>query len=148
MTLSPEEIAEYKSLFAQYDTNKNGSLELSELASIIEKVNGHKTTKRQLNNLMKKVDKNHDDTLSLDEFLEAMSMLAMTKEKEAREVFNTIDADKNGHISKDELLNFMGLINENVSLPDIDCIFERYDLNNDAKINFAEFLKMYRQLGL
>ncbi|EAX89579.1 EF hand family protein [Trichomonas vaginalis G3] len=147
MALTPEEIKEYKSLFEEYDTNKNGTLEVSEISSILRKVKGHRPTKRQITNLMSKVDKNHDNVLSLDEFLEAMSQMALSKEKEAREVFNTIDTDKSGSITKEELLKFMEIVNQEVSLPDVDCIFDKYDVSQDDKINFSEFLKMYRELG-
>ncbi|KAL7575682.1 hypothetical protein ACA910_011500 [Epithemia clementina (nom. ined.)] len=58
--------------------------------------------------------------------------------------FKTIDADKNGFISKDVLHKFMG---DRVSKQDFNLMFAAIDIDHSGSIDFAEFCAFMSQIG-
>lgn len=71
-----------------------------------------------------------------------MSSVNLTKEeeKEFREIFNLVDRDKGGSISKSELAQLMDTLAINASQQEIDLMIGEIDKNNDGEIQFEEFV--------
>lgn len=72
----------------------------------------------------------------------AMASVNLTKEeeKEFREIFNLVDRDKGGSISKVELAQLMDTLAINASQQEIDLMILEIDKNNDGEIQFDEFV--------
>lgn len=52
--------------------------------------------------------------------------------------FVALDDDKNGMLSKDEILNHCGVLREN---PLVDRVLEIFDSDNNGEVDFGEFVK-------
>lgn len=66
--------------------------------------------------------------------------LTKEEEKEFREVFNLVDRDKGGTISKEELAQLMKTLSINASQQELDLMIDEIDTNNDGEIQFEEFV--------
>jgi len=66
--------------------------------------------------------------------------LTKEEEKEFREIFNLVDRDKGGSISKQELAQLMDTLAINASAAEIDLMIGEIDKNNDGEIQFEEFV--------
>ena len=58
--------------------------------------------------------------------------LSKEEEKEYREIFNLVDRDKGGSISKQELAQLMDTLAINASQQEIDLMIGEIDKNNDG----------------
>lgn len=67
-----------------------------------------------------------------------------------RDIFKSVDKDKNRRISLDELRTLLTQLNKFPDLDDLKEFFEKIDKNKDGKINFEEFIKLLveEELGL
>ena len=72
----------------------------------------------------------------------AVSSVSLSKEEEAefREIFNLVDTDGGGSISKKELGRLMRTLNLQTSPQELDIMVEEIDKNNDGEIQFEEFV--------
>ena len=62
-------------------------------------------------------------------------------QKKINEIFDKIDENKDGMISKDELIHCMDLLYPHEeAIKKANEIFEEIDFNNDGSINFSEFI--------
>jgi len=68
--------------------------------------------------------------------------LTKEEEKEFREIFNLVDRDKGGSISKSELAQLMDTLAINASQQEIDLMIGEIDKNNDGEIQFEEFCQV------
>lgn len=66
--------------------------------------------------------------------------LSVEEEKEFREIFNLVDRDGGGSISKQELQQLMDTLAINASQQEIDLMINEIDANNDGEIQFEEFV--------
>ena len=93
---TPEEIESFRGIFNQIDNNHDGRLNKSELNDFMLKCG---MDNRFLNATIKVFDKNGDETLSFDEFLQYLDACNQT-EKDPRYlfrlIFQAVDDDHNG----------------------------------------------------
>lgn len=68
--------------------------------------------------------------------------LTKEEEREFREIFNLVDRDKSGSITKDELIHLMETLAIQASPQEIDLIIGEIDKNNDGEIQFEEFVSV------
>jgi calmodulin len=66
--------------------------------------------------------------------------LTREEEREFREIFNLVDRDGGGSISKSELQSLMKTLAINASQAEIDLMINEIDSNNDGEIQFEEFV--------
>lgn len=66
--------------------------------------------------------------------------LTKEEEREFREIFNLVDRDKGGSISKNELAQLMDTLSINASQQEIDLMIGEIDRNNDGELQFEEFV--------
>eukprot|EP01083_Nonionella_stella_P013487 37948_1 len=59
---------------------------------------------------------------------------------ELREIFNLVDEDRGGSISKEELQQLMATVGIHTTQAEIDQIVAEIDKNNDGEIQFEEFV--------
>lgn len=60
-----------------------------------------------------------------------------------REVFNAIDLDKNGKLSRDELQDLLTHFDERVTEDHVKLLIESLDLDSTGYINFEEFTTLF-----
>ncbi len=66
--------------------------------------------------------------------------LTAEEEKEFREIFNLVDKDKGGSISKKELSQLMQTLGINADENEINLMINEIDKNNNNEIEFEEFV--------
>jgi hypothetical protein len=76
---------EYKRLFDMYDKNKDGELDLEELKAGL----GSIFPPQEIEKMFREIDSNHDDKISLFEF---MKLMAPSNSKVPPEVFNSLSS--------------------------------------------------------
>jgi len=129
-----------KQAFKLLDKDGDGSIDKQEMAS-----SGHKFNSSQVEAIFALGDINDDGALDLDEFISVMCPSALTvisrlrgKYKnisEVKKAFLAIDIDKDGLLSKTELLG-SGKFNGQ----EVEAIFILGDLNGDGDIDLEEFV--------
>ena len=72
--LSKEEIEHIKSIFNQFDKNKNGTIGRSELTTLSIALN-NPLSPSELSDLFRQFDENHNGIISWDEFIRYWSTL-------------------------------------------------------------------------
>ncbi|KAF2856024.1 calcium dependent mitochondrial carrier protein-like protein [Plenodomus tracheiphilus IPT5] len=123
-------------LWRTLDTRKQGQLDLPALKKGLRKLDHPlKNADHLLDEVMKAVDTDGDGKITYSEF----RTFVQETEKELLSLFRTIDKNRDGKISRDELriaLSRAGLAVPNRSL---DNFFTEVDTNNDGTISFQEW---------
>ena len=70
-----------------------------------------------------------------------MSKLSPEQAAELKKAFEVMDTNKDGVVTKDELMTLLKNLGENVSDDVIDEMIKIADENGDGKIQFEEFVK-------
>ena len=88
--------------------------------------------------------------MDFDNFLKLMGLLKAPldpeeEKEELRDAFKTLDADGDGFLSASELRNVLTSMGEPLTDKEVDEMFRLVDINNDGKLNFAEFYEMTKQ---
>ena len=74
--------------------------------------------------------------LSIEEFEAFLKKDNAVNHAELKEAFDLFDVNKNGYISKDELIQAMKNVGENLSDKDIDTMIKNADVNQDGQVSF------------
>ena len=126
--------------FEAIDTDHSGTLEFAEVKAAFEKV-GDKITDEELKKFFTVIDKDHNNSIDFEEFLDMMT--AKMSDKDSREdiqkVFNLFDDDQTGKISLRNLKRVAKELGETMSDAELLEMIERADTDTDGEINFDEF---------
>jgi Ca2+-binding EF-hand superfamily protein len=68
--------------------------------------------------------------------------LTKDMEREMKEFFDHMDANKSGYLDKTEMMNAFQAIGMTVSADQLDGLFRSIDANSDGKVDFIEFSKV------
>ena len=129
------EMTEITKLFRVMDLDHDGSISKEELKSACNKL----TIDIDENQILKFVDVNNDNQVNYSEFLGALIDFSQATNKEMlKDIFTSIDTDKNGYITRDELIKFL---NVGIDSHVVEQLFEEVDKNKDEKITFEEFME-------
>jgi len=153
VTQLPEsEIKEMRSLFMEMDTNKDGTVSLSELKKGMEK-SGVKLPKN-LQQLMVECDLDGSGVLDYTEFLAAVMGRQQYHQKDiVWAAFKRFDSDNSGFIDRSELANVLNEkeVQEAMHLQAeascVDKILAEVDKDHDNRIDFDEFFAMMRSVN-
>ncbi len=74
--------------------------------------------------------------LTIDEFEVFLKKDNTANHAEIKEAFDLYDINGNGYISRDELIQAMKKVGENLSDDDIDGMIRKADINHDGKVSF------------
>lgn len=144
--LSDAELAELKDIFAMFDKDNSGSIDVNELESMVSSL-GISATKEDLNDMIAEADIDKSGTIEFDEFKTLIGP-HFQKEKPPEDyidAFNFFDKDGDGFISRSELRNIMNTVDSKLAESDIEDMIKEADINGDGKIDFDEFIKMMHQ---
>ena len=157
-----DEIREKFMVFAVCDDNNDGTINMNELEAVM-KYMGQNPTKKELQEIMTKMDTDKSGTLEFKEFLELMKSIKNEEplpfdptlntdnltpdEKEViKEKFLLFDEDGSGSISKEELgaaMRYMGL---NPTEAEVQSMLDSLDEDGTCQLEFPEFLKLMSQI--
>lgn len=143
--LTADEIAELKSAFEAFDSDGSGSISHEELAQMLTQISPHqRLTKEQIVSMVLKFDKNGDNQIDFNEFLDMMSSVQRSKEQELRDVFAFFDKDGSGNISAEEIYAVLTSLGEKVDMEECLLMVRSVDTDNNGSIDFDEFVKMMK----
>lgn len=145
---SAQSLAEFRRRFQQLDTASTGFVSRAQFSRAF--ADAGIDDKTFIEHLFSLWDKNGDDQLDVNEFLLAMCALAdqsVPQAEKLRFLFDVLDIDASGAISKDELARGMFVAAEARGtetnavdlLQRVDAMFAAADTNNDNLISFEEF---------
>ena len=133
-------------IFDMFDKNENGTIQASELHSVLESL-GRNSTDDDVNQFLMKLDVNENGVISKDEFISAVDEIYSFPQSTVDEVvqaFQIFDINGSGKITVDEmktiLLKFTNEFNED----DVNAIFELIDVDQDGKVSYAEFAEIWK----
>ncbi|XP_061337830.1 calcium-dependent protein kinase 1-like isoform X3 [Gastrolobium bilobum] len=142
--LSEEEIIGLKEMFKSMDTDNSGTITFEELKAGLPKL-GSKLSESEVRQLMEAADVDGNGTIDYIEFITAtMHMNRMEREDHLYTAFEYFDKDKSGYITTEELEFALKKYNMGDEKT-IKEIIAEVDTDNDAKINYDEFVAMMRK---
>ncbi|OHS94714.1 Calmodulin [Tritrichomonas foetus] len=139
-TLSAEQIQEFRQAFDIMDRNQDGAITVDDLASVMRAI-GQSPTHNELQDMIREVDADGNETIDFTEFLALMSrqMRQSDIEEELREAFRVFDRDNDGFITPQELRTLLISLGLDSSAEVIRRMINEADRNRDGKIDFNEF---------
>mmetsp|Transcript_1591 Transcript_1591/g.1914 ORF Transcript_1591/g.1914 Transcript_1591/m.1914 type:complete len:200 (-) Transcript_1591:1290-1889(-) len=149
--LDQEEIDNYASVFALFDEDGNGTIDIDELEKMISKLTETAApSRKKLEAMMESVDADGDGTIDFREFVTLMTNRVKhdDPDQEIIDAFNEFDKDGSGQIDKAELKQVFKALGIKVDDAGLEDIVKLADKNDDGEIDFEEFKEMYNMLGL
>jgi len=123
-----------RELFDSIDVDRSGKISVKEAQIALKKI-GLPTTRKQMEKLIQQADTSGDGEMDWEEFC----TFVKAKRKTLKELFDSIDKDKSGHLSHDEVFDALekqGLASNPDTVKDI---LNRMDVDQSGEISFAEF---------
>ena len=100
--------------FKELDLNNDGQLTREELLTGYTKLIGEDDAKIEVERVFKTIDVNNTNAIDFSEFLLAtVDYKKLLSETKLTQVFQMIDADHSGGISRQEIKNFFSIGNKN-----------------------------------
>jgi solute carrier family 25 phosphate transporter 23/24/25/41 len=131
-------------LWSTLDTRKQGHLDLAGLKKGLRKLDHPlKNADQLLDEVMHAVDTDGNGRITEQEFRK----FVYETEKELHHLFQTIDYNRDGKISKDELRSALRTAGLTVPNSNLDKFFSEVDTNNDGTISFEEWRYVLSQFG-
>ena len=101
--------------FKELDQNNDGQLSREELLKGYTKLNGEDDAKQEVERIFKTIDVNDTNAIDFSEFLLAtVDYKKLLSETKLTQVFQMIDADHSGGISRQEIKNFFSIGHTNL----------------------------------
>ncbi|OAF68769.1 hypothetical protein A3Q56_03463 [Intoshia linei] len=144
--INEQDIIEYKKAFKMFDKDNDGSITMTELASVMVSI-GQLLSKDELKTIINGLDKNGNGIIEFKEFA-----LMMSKEKyfnidDLKLVFNLFDKDRDGTIDQNELRELLTTFDEKLSKQEVEDMIKEVDLDNNGVIDFYEFVALLQPLN-
>ncbi|XP_024015294.1 calcium-dependent protein kinase 19 isoform X1 [Eutrema salsugineum] len=142
--LKEEELKGLKTMFANIDTDKSGTITYEELKTGLEKL-GSRLTETEVKQLLEDADVDGNGTIDYIEFISAtMNRYRVEREENLFKAFQHFDKDNSGFITRQELETAMKEYNMGDDAMIKEIILE-VDADNDGSINYQEFCNMMRK---
>ncbi len=125
------------------DKDGDGQITKDELLLCYENALNSEKAEEEVNTILKKFDFNESNAIDFSEFLVAnINYKKNLNEIKLRQIFNILDIDRNGFVTKEELIEFFHLSNDDMD--EVKEMIAEIDLNNDGMISFDEFKEMMK----
>ena len=147
--LTEQQIAEFKEVFFLFDKNEDGTINTSELGSVL-KMLGEEAKDEVLEEMIRQADVNRNGTVEFPEFLTMMSKKDADKDKKKetervkkiRAAFRVFDKDGNGFISPAELRQVLIDHGEKATDEKVDRWIQEADIDQDGLVSYEEFVTL------
>ncbi|KAJ8321854.1 hypothetical protein KUTeg_000325, partial [Tegillarca granosa] len=124
--------------FAFFDKDENGKISATEIGIVMKSL-GQNPSEKELNDIVREVDKNGDGEIDFDEFFNMMLRKYQQKEsgdEVIRRAFKVFDRDGDGQITMSELKSVLSHIGEKITDKDCEKLMKEADINGDGVINY------------
>lgn len=135
--MSEEQIAEYKEAFSLFDKDGDGTIDATELGTVMRSL-GQNPTESELTDMINEIDIDHSGTIDFDEFKAMMIAKDENRspEDDLKEAFKVFDKDNNGFISAKELKEVMTSLGENLTDEELGEMIKEADIDGDGEVNY------------
>eukprot|EP01083_Nonionella_stella_P031053 85060_1 len=141
--VSQDEIAELREAFDLFDTEKTGTIEITELKHSMNALSYDRKNK-MIHQILNKLDNLKQDRIDFEEFLDLMT--ARISDKDSKEninkVFELFDDDGKGHITVEDLKKVAINLGEEMSDEELKEMIDRADTDNKGYVNTDEFFNI------
>ena len=145
--LTEQDIYELHDAFDIFDINCDGNISIDKLNSLLFSLKQY-ITKEELNNILKEEGLDKSETIYFNQFLKILgnkvNQKIIDEDEYLRNLFDTMDRNKNGVISLHELRYIVLHSNEEISEEDIELLMESVDQDKDGFISYNEFLSIMK----
>ena len=145
--LTEQDIYELHDAFDIFDINCDGNISIDKLSSLLFSLKQY-ITKEELNNILKEEGLDKSETINFNQFLiilgNKVNQKIIDEDEYLRNLFDTMDRNKNGVISLHELRYIVLHSNEEISEEDIELLMESVDQDKDGFISYNEFLSIMK----
>ena len=134
---------EVKEAFEIFDKNNDGFITLKELSTVMRS-SGHNYSMLELQDMIKKYDKDDSGTIDYREFVDLMikKNKQYDDELELIETFKAFDRNCDGHLSVKELKEVFSFIGGDLTDREIEELIYQADIDDDGEIDFQEFVQL------
>ena len=141
--LTKEETDKMEEIFAAMDTNGDGMLSKEEISHGYEEHFGTHIDDEELDKIFSAIDTDGSGAIDYSEFLMAtMNEQQLLSKEKLKQAFKMFDKDNSGTISKEEIKEVLGNVDEEIA----EKIISEVDEDNNGEISFEEFEKMMNNL--
>lgn len=149
--VSPSRAKELRDMFALFDEDHSGRIELDELGRLMEKLGEEPLEPVVLKALVDSVDTDGNQELDCDEFVELFCGYDMVKQMDPEDsvqlLFRMLDADGSGSISLSELGTALNALGDVFTLTEVEELLRDIDRNGDGEVDFEEFKELIERYG-
>jgi calcium-dependent protein kinase len=129
-------------IFKEIDADHDGQLDRDEIASAFNSLSERNRINLNIDELFRQIDVNKTNKVDFTEFLLAtVNYKKSIHEKELRQIFNSIDRDKSGFLTREEVGVFFSLSDPQHQAALVQLMNDG-DKNKDGMISFDEFVTM------
>ena len=133
-------------VFDMFDKDQNGTIQASELHSVLESL-GRGSNDDDVNQFLTKLDVDENGVISKDEFMAAVNEIYSFPQSTVDEVvqaFQIFDINGSGKITVDEMKTILLKFTNEFTERDVASIFELIDVDQDGKVSYAEFAEIWK----
>ena len=139
--LEENEIMELKKLFLAFDKDNNGQIDIKEFEKGIMELKFNEIKKEDIKNYFDEIDADNSGKINYTEFIAATLEKKVYLKKEILfDAFSALDYDKDGKITKEELMKVLKLQPKEDKFA--SQLIELADKNKDGFIDYKEFIEM------
>jgi len=149
-------------IFKIMDEDDSGTLSKNELETLMKKILKNRITDAQIENIIKVLDKDGDDSISFDEFFKFVHGISDNEDEQEKAeeisdaIFDIIDqpdpaaleSDPDAEISIKELESICNEFKQDLSPDDVFQIIKDIDEDGDGKLNKEEFFQLLQRLDI
>ena len=143
--LTEQEICELHEAFNIFDIDSDGTIPISQLVIFMNALNQYP---EKLEEIKKSIDKENKGQINFNQFLKIMAKRIKNvnndEEKKLKNLFISLDRNKNGLISLHEIKYIVMHSEEKFSDKDIETLMKEADTDGDGLISFEEFMTIMK----
>ena len=143
--LTEQEICELHEAFNIFDIDSDGTIPISQLGMLMNALNQYP---EKLEEIKKSIDKENKGQINFNQFLKIMAKRIKNvnndEEKKLKNLFISLDRNKNGLISLHEIKYIVMHSEEKFSDKDIETLMKEADTDGDGLISFEEFMTIMK----
>ncbi|CAM6115743.1 unnamed protein product [Calypogeia fissa] len=142
--LNKEQLAELQDIFSRFDRDRDGSVTVLELSSLLRSLGLKPTSAEAFEELITKADENNNGLIEFEEFANLIAPEMFKEEvrysdEELLALFRAFDRDGNGFITAVELAQSMARLGHTLTVKELADMIREADTDGDGRISFREF---------